>query len=111
MFGAKRGRKWPALAIRRFILYTVFLHELGHLQIIDRDARTERRKYAMETKAQKFAVDGRARLLWSERFDHPDPVHNPPSAVELAASDPTLGVLTKCRPPSEIRPAQPTLLD
>src|SRR5262245_47485492 len=31
-FGAQRGEKWPLLAIRRFLLYDVFLHELGHLQ-------------------------------------------------------------------------------
>jgi hypothetical protein len=37
-FGARRGEKWPALAIRRFMLYNVFLHELGHLQLIDKDA-------------------------------------------------------------------------
>jgi hypothetical protein len=37
-FGARRGEKWPRLAIRRFMLYDVFLHELGHLQLIDEDA-------------------------------------------------------------------------
>ena len=30
-FGARAGRKWPILAVRRFLLYDVFLHELGHL--------------------------------------------------------------------------------
>ena len=31
MFGAKRGTQWPELAIRRFLLYDVLLHEIGHL--------------------------------------------------------------------------------
>src|SRR5438552_15582261 len=34
-FGAKRGRQWSPLAIRRFMLYDTLLHELGHLQVID----------------------------------------------------------------------------
>ena len=34
-FGARRGQKWPVLAVRRFMLYDVFLHELGHMQLID----------------------------------------------------------------------------
>src|SRR5262249_62433677 len=29
-FGAQRGQKWSALAMRRFMLYDTFLHELGH---------------------------------------------------------------------------------
>src|SRR5260221_622562 len=33
-FGAVRGRQWPELAVRRFMLYDVFLHELGHLQVV-----------------------------------------------------------------------------
>jgi hypothetical protein len=81
-FGARRGRQWPALAIRRFMLYDVFLHELGHLQVVDRTATTMRRKYAMETKAEEFAISWYQRL-WSQPFDHPDPVHNSPTDVEL----------------------------
>jgi|SRR5579862_1723338 len=30
-FGAVRGMQWPRVAVRRFLLYDVFLHELGHL--------------------------------------------------------------------------------
>jgi hypothetical protein len=77
------------------MLYEVFLHELGHLQVIDAEATTERRKYAMETKAQEFAM-GWCKRLWSERFDHPDPAHNPPREVELSDEDPVLSELT-CR--------------
>jgi hypothetical protein len=62
----------------------VFLHELGHLQVIDAKARRVQRRFASETKAEEFADEWRARL-WSCRFDHPDPVHNPPSAEEFAA--------------------------
>jgi hypothetical protein len=60
------------------LLYDVFLHELGHLQVVDNEAATDRRRYAMEKKAQEFAVFWCDRL-WSEQFDHPDPVHNRPT--------------------------------
>jgi hypothetical protein len=81
-FGAIRGFRWPERAVRRFLLYDVFLHELGHLQIVDPDAHTERRKFASETKAQEFADEWRARL-WAEPFAHADPIHNPASPAEL----------------------------
>lgn len=84
MFGARHGQKWPALAIRRFMLYDVFLHELGHLQLISEKPSSERLRYADEKLAQAFAVEWCARL-WSEPFDHPDPVHNPPTPDELSA--------------------------
>jgi hypothetical protein len=82
LFGARSGRKWPALAVRRFMLYGVFLHELGHLQLINERSSSDRLKYAHEKLAQKFAMDWCDRL-WSKPFDHPDPVHNPPSPDEL----------------------------
>ena len=81
-FGAVRGVQWPERAVRRFLLYDVFLHELGHFQIVDEKAKNDRRRFAGETKAQEFADKWRARL-WEEPFDHADPVHNPPSALEL----------------------------
>ncbi|MBN2580536.1 MAG: hypothetical protein JXB10_16245 [Pirellulales bacterium] len=84
-FGAKRGKQWPRLAIRRFMLYDVFLHELGHLQIIDPDAKSLRRKFASETRADEFSKHWR-RKLWSKHFDHSDTVHNPPSPHELMDS-------------------------
>src|SRR5262245_44306593 len=40
-FGARRGEKWPMLAIRRFLLYDVFLHELGHLQVVNESTKNE----------------------------------------------------------------------
>jgi hypothetical protein len=83
-FGATRGSQWPELAIRRFLLYEVFLHELGHLQVIDEEARTERRKFAREKVAEEFAIRW-CKTLWSEPFEHPDPVHNPPASEELEA--------------------------
>lgn len=85
-WGARRGTQWPSLAIRRYLLYEVFLHELGHLQVIDPEAKTERRQFAMETKAEEFATSWRRRL-WAEPFDHPDPVHGPPTPDELAQLD------------------------
>jgi hypothetical protein len=82
-FGAKRGCKWPPLAVRRFLLYDAFLHELGHLQPVNEDARSARLKFAREKMAQAFAMQWCNRL-WSELFAHPDPVHNPPAPDELA---------------------------
>ncbi len=81
-FGAIRGTQWPNLAIRRFLLYDVFLHELGHLQIIDPNAKGSQRKFAREGKAQEFAMSW-YKQLWSEPFSHPDPAHNPPTKSEL----------------------------
>jgi hypothetical protein len=83
-FGARRGHKWPMLAVRRFMLYNVFLHELGHLQLINERASSQRLKYAREKLAQAFATEWCDRL-WSKPFDHPDAVHNPPSPDELAS--------------------------
>jgi len=88
-FGATRGRQWPPLAIRRFMLYDVLLHELGHLQIIDEKATSIRRKFAHETRAEQFATHW-CKSLWSEPFEHADPVHNPPSKAELSDPDPEL---------------------
>lgn len=82
-FGAKPGQKWPPLAVRRFMLYDVFLHELGHLQPINENARSLRLKFARETLAQTFAVEWCNRM-WSGPFAHPDPVHNPPAPEEFA---------------------------
>ena len=76
-FGAKRGEKWPTLAIRRFLLYDVFLHELGHLQMINENARSVRLRFAHEKLAQAFAMQW-CKRLWSVPFPHPDPVHNRP---------------------------------
>ena len=83
-FGALRGRQWPEIAVRRFMLYEVFLHELGHLQIVDPDARRVQRKFASETKAEEFAKYWRANL-WSRHFDHPDVIHNRATDDELHA--------------------------
>jgi hypothetical protein len=83
-FGAKKGRKWPALAIRRFMLYDVLLHELGHLQLVDEKAAPERLIFAHEKLAHEFAAEWSGRL-WAEPFAHPDPVHNPPGQEELDA--------------------------
>ncbi|WP_406698129.1 tetratricopeptide repeat protein [Singulisphaera sp. Ch08] len=83
-FGAIPRCQWPTLAIRRFFLYDVLLHELGHLQVIDAKAKSLRRKFAKETRAQEFAEHW-CRELWSRPFDHADPVHNQPNAEEIKA--------------------------
>lgn len=75
-FGAPERGQWPPWAVRRYLLYNTLLHELGHMQIIDGE-------YASETRAQDFAHEWRGRL-YSEPFDHPDPIHNAPTPDELA---------------------------
>lgn len=82
-FGTSARGQWTPWAVRRFLLYDVFLHELGHLQIIMPKNSNNNRKFASETLAQKFADDLR-RELWKNHFDHPDPVHNIPQTDELA---------------------------
>jgi len=82
-YGAKRGSQWPHLAVRRFMLYGTFLHELGHLQVINEDQKTARRKFAMDSLAHDFAVRWR-KALWSKHFSHHAPVHNRPSEEEFA---------------------------
>jgi hypothetical protein len=62
------------------MLYEVFLHELGHLQVIYPKARRNNRRFAGETKAQEFA-DFWRKSLWSRPLAHPDPTHNPPSLM------------------------------
>ena len=63
------------------MLYDVFLHELGHLQIVDERASSPRRKYADETKAQDFAEHW-CEELWTKPIDNADLVHNSPSEEE-----------------------------
>ena len=76
-FGARRGTQWPSEAIRRFLLYDVLLHEVGHLQVVRPELTSPRRRFADELMAQGFADHWRG-TLWASPFDHPDPVHNPP---------------------------------
>jgi hypothetical protein len=45
-----------------------------------------RREFASETRAEEFADELR-RTLYSEHFEHPDPIHNAPEAVELELLD------------------------
>jgi len=76
-FGAEFGLQWPAIAVRRFMLYEVVLHEIGHLQVHDAHRPSRRLRYYSEKLAREFANTWRRRL-WTVPFDHPDPVHNPP---------------------------------
>lgn len=85
-FGAPKLGQWPPWAVRRFLLYDVLFHEIGHLQIVDPNASRVTRKFASETRAQEFADELR-RTLYSEHFEHPDPIHNAPKAVELELLD------------------------
>ena len=85
-YGARRSAQWPPLAVRRFMLYDVFLHEVGHLQVIDESQSDTRRKFAREAKAEEFTAYWRGRF-YKEQFDHPDPVHRGPTPEEIAALD------------------------
>jgi hypothetical protein len=83
-FGAPRLGQWPPWAVRRFLLYDVLLHEIGHLQIIGpKGSWVNTRNTASETRAREFADELR-RTLFSETFDHPDPIHNPPTDAEMS---------------------------
>jgi hypothetical protein len=83
MYAAPARGQWPPWAIRRYLLYQVFLHELGHLQLVDPATPNWKRKYAGQTRAQEFADEWRT-TLWSSRCDHPDPIHNPPRPEEFS---------------------------
>ncbi len=74
-FGAIDGSQWPVRAVRRFMLYDVLLHEIGHLQIVLPKSKNVNRKYASEGIAYEFATTC-IKELWAKHFDHPDPVHN-----------------------------------
>lgn len=81
-FGAPSRGQWPPWAVRRFLLYDVLLHELGHMQLVLPKSSNWDRKYASEKIAQDFADDWRNKL-YAGRFEHPDPIHNKPFMDEL----------------------------
>lgn len=81
-FGAPARGQWTPWAVRRYMLYDVLLHELGHLQLVKPKSKNWNRKFASETLAQDFSDKWR-RKLYSKSFDHPDPIHNPPTEEEL----------------------------
>ena len=83
-FGATRNYQWPRLAVRRFMLYSVLLHEIGHLQVVEKTTKGFWEK-AKEAQANEFALFWRKKL-WSENFEHLDPVHNPPTDEEILNS-------------------------
>lgn len=93
-FGAIRGWQWPPVAVKRFMLYDTFLHELGHIQLVNPKVKSERLRYARERKAEEFSEKWRKKL-WSQHFDHADPVHNRPSAAELEDMESFAQVMSK----------------
>jgi hypothetical protein len=80
------GNQWPAIAIRRFLLYNVLLHEIGHLQVIDEQAKFVKQKFAGEWRARQFARHWR-KSLWPQPFEHPDSVHFPPGSEDHRFAD------------------------
>ena len=83
-FGAPKHGQWPPWAVRRFLLYDVLFHEIGHLQVVEPRAARTNRKFASERRAQEFADELR-RSLFSRHFEHRDPIHNAPTEAELSA--------------------------
>ena len=81
-FGAPDRGQWPPWAVRRKLLYDTLLHELGHMQQVG-DATHHLSEFAGEPMADHFAAEWRGRL-YSQRFEHPDPIHNAPTNAELA---------------------------
>lgn len=96
-FGATFGRQWPDLAVRRFLLYYVLLHELGHLQ------RIPSGKMPGERMAREFGHYWR-KQLWSHPFaKSKDPVHTPPPLNEQLPKAPSADWLLNRDRPSEAR--------
>ncbi len=84
IYGAVRGSQWPALAVRRFLLYTVVLHEIGHLQVVHDDLGDhDRRRQALEPFAESFAETWRERL-WAMPCGHADRAHHAPPEEEVS---------------------------
>jgi len=81
-FGAVKGKQWGEIAVRRFLLYDVLLHELGHLQVVDEKAKNPKRRFANEKLAQVFADKWRMRL-WAKDFESNDASHFPPSKLKV----------------------------
>ncbi len=82
-FGAARSSQWMPWAVRRFLLYDVLLHEIGHLQLVDEGATDPRRRYAAQTLAREFA-DRWRQQMWTTHDASPDPVHNKPADDEMS---------------------------
>jgi len=80
-FGALNNRKWPTLALRRYLLYHTFLHELRHTQLLENGKKRTRDKMPLEKQADEYADHWRGEL-YQNYFKHPDPIHNLPSKTE-----------------------------
>ena len=53
-FGTSARGQWTPWSVRRFLLYDVFLHELGHLQVVNPKSTNYDRKFASENSSPKF---------------------------------------------------------
>ena len=76
--------RWTPWAVRRFLLYDVVLHELGHLQEINPGKKDWNRRFTAETKAEEFADYWRRTLFADDVFQHSDQVHFALCDEELA---------------------------
>lgn len=80
-YGGLNNIKWPTMAVRRYMLYNVFLHELRHTQIVKPNKKHIWEKTPNEKLANEYSDHWRG-TLYSQHFDHPDPVHNLPTEEE-----------------------------
>jgi len=80
-YGGLNNMKWPIIAIRRYMLYNVFLHELRHTHIVNPHKKLTRHKIPFEKLANEYSDFWRGEL-YKDKFDHHDPVHNLPTLDE-----------------------------
>lgn len=80
-YGAPNRGQWPPWAVKRYLLFGVLLHELGHLQAVKPDVG-QKRGFAGETKADEFALKWRD-ALWAKGCDERDPAYHAPSEGEI----------------------------
>jgi len=81
-YGAPARGQWPPWAVRRYLLFGVLLHELGHLQQVSTNQPGALGGYASETKADEFSLRWRD-ALWAAGSPTPDPAHHPPCRGEI----------------------------
>jgi hypothetical protein len=70
----------PGCDRRHYLTEEDVMVVLSRLPVVNEKTKSERMRFAREKFAQEFA-DRWRKKLWSEHFDHPDPVHNAPVRV------------------------------
>ena len=83
-FGAVRGCQWPHSPCAGSCFTTCFCTSSVTFKSSNDAAKSRRRTVCQRYPCQDFAEHW-CRELWSQPFDHPDPVHRPPSPEEIEA--------------------------